>query len=108
GLAAAGVGTLLAAMNVAYRDFRYVVPFLIQMWLFATPSVYMKPEGDATGRLDYILAANPLVPIIASFRAAVLGGSIDWGPLFLAASATMAMFLGGSLYFRKVEDTFSD
>src|SRR6202035_339027 len=44
-LAALGVGTLLAALNVAYRDFRYVIPFLLQLWMFATPTVYMQPKG---------------------------------------------------------------
>ena len=48
-LAATGVGTLLAALNVAYRDFRYVIPFLVQLWMFATPSVYMQPGQDSSG-----------------------------------------------------------
>jgi lipopolysaccharide transport system permease protein len=107
-MAAIGVGTLLAALNVTYRDFRYVVPFLVQMWMFATPSVYMKPEGDSAGRLEYILAINPLVPIIGSFRSAVLGGAMEWGPLVLAGLATAVIFLAGCLYFRRVEGGFSD
>jgi lipopolysaccharide transport system permease protein len=107
-LAAAGVGTLLAALNVSYRDFRYVVPFLVQLWMFATPTVYMDPTANGTGKLDYILAINPLSPVIAAFRAAVLGGPIDWWPLLLGAAACVAMFLGGCLYFRRVEDGFSD
>ncbi len=75
-LAAAGIGTLLAALNVAYRDFRYVVPFLIQVWMFATPTIYMDPDANGAGRLDYLLAANPMSPLVASFRASVLGGPI--------------------------------
>ena len=107
-LAAAGVGTLLAALNVAYRDFRYVVPFLVQLWMFATPTIYMDPTANGRGRLDYLLAANPLSPLVASFRTAVLGGPIEYGPLAIAAVVSLAMFLGGCFYFRTVEDGFSD
>jgi lipopolysaccharide transport system permease protein len=107
-LAAAGVGTLLAALNVAYRDFRYVVPFLVQLWMFATPSIYMNAAANGRGQLDWVLIANPLSPLIQSFRAAVLGGPIPWNSLALAAVLSVAMFLGGCLYFRRVEDSFSD
>jgi lipopolysaccharide transport system permease protein len=107
-LAAAGVGTLLAALNVAYRDFRYVVPFLIQVWMFATPTIYMDPQANGAGRLDYLLAANPLSPLVAAFRAAVLGGDIPWPGLAIAAASSLALFLIGCLYFRRVEDGFSD
>jgi lipopolysaccharide transport system permease protein len=108
-LAAAGVGTLLAALNVAYRDFRYVVPFLMQIWMFATPTIYMDPAANGTGQLDYVVAANPLAPLVAAFRAAVLNnGPIPWGSLALAAAGSVAMFIAGCLYFRHVEDSFSD
>jgi lipopolysaccharide transport system permease protein len=108
GLAATGVGTLLAALNVAYRDFRYVVPFLVQLWMFATPSIYMNAAANGRGQFDWVLLVNPLSPLIASFRAAVLGGPIPWNSLALAAAISVAMFVVGCLYFRKVEDTFSD
>jgi lipopolysaccharide transport system permease protein len=107
-LAAAGVGTMLAAMNVAYRDFRYVVPFMVQLWMFATPTIYMDPSANGTGTLDLLLIANPLSPLVAAFRAAVLGGPIPWASLAIAAAASLAMFLAGCLYFRRVEDGFSD
>jgi lipopolysaccharide transport system permease protein len=107
-LAAAGVGTLLAALNVAYRDFRYVVPFLVQLWMFATPTIYMDPAANGAGPFDLALMANPLAPLVAAFRAAVLGGPIPWIPLAIAAAASVTMFLAGCLYFRRVEDSFSD
>jgi homopolymeric O-antigen transport system permease protein len=139
-LVALGVGTLLAALNVAYRDFRYVIPFLIQIWLFATPTVYMDlPGGDldhvqaqavtkdkrvetapaseaassspkegAEGYVKAVLALNPMSPLIASFRAATLGGRIPWGQLGLASAASVVAFLLGCLYFRRVEDGFAD
>jgi len=108
-LAAAGVGTLLAALNVAYRDFRYVVPFLLQIWMFATPTIYMDPAANGTGQLDYVLAANPLSPLVAAFRAAILNdGPLPWTSLAFAAAGSAAMFVIGCLYFRRVEDSFSD
>jgi lipopolysaccharide transport system permease protein len=107
-LAAAGVGTLLAALNVAYRDFRYVVPFLIQIWMFATPTIYMDTAANGPGHLDFLLSANPLIALVTAFRSAVLGGPIPWLPVAIAATTSLAMFLAGCLYFRRVEDSFSD
>jgi lipopolysaccharide transport system permease protein len=107
-LAAVGVGTLMAALNVAYRDFRYVIPFLTQFWMFATPTVYMQPDGDASGVLQLFLTLNPMTSLIAAFRAAVLGDPIAWGPVVLAAVLSALLFLAGCLYFRRVEDSFAD
>jgi len=72
-LAATGVGTAIAALNVAYRDFRYLVPFLLQMWMFATPTIYMDPAANGAGRLTSLLALNPLAPLVSTFRAATVG-----------------------------------
>jgi lipopolysaccharide transport system permease protein len=106
--AAAGVGSLLAALNVSYRDFRYVVPFVMQVWMFATPTIYMDPRANGVGRMDYLLLANPVSPLVASFRAAVLGGPIPWTALGIAAAASLAIFLIGTLCFRRMEDGFAD
>lgn len=109
-LTALGCGTLLAALNVAYRDFRYVTPFLLQLWMFATPTVYMQPSAARTGSglLGALLNLNPMTGLVDAFRVAILGGSIHWGQLGGLALATAALFLGGCLYFRKVEDRFAD
>jgi lipopolysaccharide transport system permease protein len=110
-LAAVGVGTMLAALNVAYRDFRYVIPFLTQFWMFATPTVYMQPDKEASGVLRLFLAANPMTGLISAFRAAVLGeaaGPIDWSQVALAGLLSVLLFLAGCLYFRRVEDSFAD
>jgi lipopolysaccharide transport system permease protein len=108
-LAALGVGTLLAALNVAYRDFRYVIPFLVQIWMFATPTVYMQPKGDSTSSvLRFVLALNPLTSVIGAFRAAALGGTIAWGEVAVSAASIIAVFVIGCLYFRKVEDGLAD
>jgi lipopolysaccharide transport system permease protein len=107
-LAALGIGTLFAALNVAYRDFRYVIPFVVQVGLFATPTVYMQSETTRTGWLQPLLALNPLTALVAAFRAATLGGPIAWGQLGLAAATSAALFLLGCLYFRKVEESLAD
>jgi lipopolysaccharide transport system permease protein len=106
-LAAAGVGAALAALNVAYRDVRYVIPFLIQLGLFATPSIYTQTTTLPAG-VRPLVAANPMVALIESFRAATLGGPIPWASLGIAAAASLALLLAGCLYFRRVEDTFAD
>jgi lipopolysaccharide transport system permease protein len=107
-LAALGIGTLLAALNVAYRDIRYVIPFLVQVGMFATPTVYMQPKAGSEGLVHFLLALNPMTGLIAAFRASTLGVPIPWGQLGLASAAVVLMFLVGCLYFRKVEDGFAD
>lgn len=107
-LAALGIGTLLSALNVAYRDIRYVIPFLVQLGMFATPTVYMQPKPGATGWVQALLALNPMTSLIAAFRASVLGGPIAWGELGLASAAVVLVLVVGCLYFRKVEDGFAD
>jgi lipopolysaccharide transport system permease protein len=108
-LTALGVGTLLAALNVRYRDFRYVIPFLLQVWMFATPAVYMQlPERAEGGALALLLSLNPLTGPIAAFRACALGRPLPWAELGAGTAAAVAAFLVGCLYFRKVEDGFAD
>ena len=105
---AAGVGTLLAALTVAYRDFRYIIPFLGQFWLFATPPAYSRIPGDASPWIQLLIAANPVSGIIASFRAAAFGEPIPWNLLAISGILAALTFVGGCLYFRRVEDTFAD
>ena len=107
-IAATGLGTLLAALTVTYRDFRFVTPFLIQVGMYATPTIYMMVPADPSDGLRLWLALNPLVAPIAAFRACVLGGPVPWDGLALSAAAAVALFVFGCLYFRKVEDEFAD
>jgi lipopolysaccharide transport system permease protein len=107
-LAALGVGTLLAALNVAYRDVRYVIPFLVQLGMFATPTVYMQPKVAQVGWAHLFLTLNPMTSLVAAFRSSTLGGPIPWGQLGIASFAVILVFLLGCLYFRKVEDSFAD
>jgi lipopolysaccharide transport system permease protein len=107
-LTATGLGTLLAALTVAYRDFRYVTPFMIQVGMYATPSIYMLLPTDPSGGLRLWLSANPLVAPIAAFRSCLLGGPIPTEGLAIASALSVVLFTLGCLYFRKVEDDFAD
>ena len=105
--AALGIGTLLSALTVAYRDFRYVVPFMVQLWMFATPAVYM----DATSvgpRWQAVLPLNPAYGLILNFRSTVFGRPLDWYSLGLSLAVTGVMLVVGCLYFRRVERSFAD
>lgn len=107
-LTAVGVGTLLAALTVAYRDFRYVVPFLVQLWMFATPSIYMQADLGLHPRWRTLLPFNPAHGLIANFRAAALGGSFDLYDLSVSCAVGLVLLVGGCLYFRRVERSFAD
>ena len=85
-----------------------MIPFLVQIWMFATPSVYMQPKDDAGGLGQTILALNPVNALVAAFRDAVLARPIAWGPVALSGGIALVAFLIGCLYFRKVEDQFAD
>ena len=108
GLAAVGLGTLLAALNVAYRAVRYVIPFLIQVGMFATPAVYLQPTGNEGAGMHWLLTLNPMNGLVAAFRACLLGGPIPWADVAVSATLSAGVFLAGCLYFRKVEDGFAD
>ena len=104
---AIGVGLWLSALNVAYRDIRYAIPFLIQLWMFVSPVIY--PVSMVSENYQWLLALNPMGGIISSYRASMLGHQpIDW--LLLGISATMIFFLffSGMYYFRKLEKSFAD
>jgi lipopolysaccharide transport system permease protein len=105
-LAATGIGAGLGALNVSYRDLGYVMPFFMQLWLYATPVVY--PASLVPESLRVVLRLNPLTGLIESFRACVLGQPLD--PAALAGSLVVAvvLFAAGTLYFRAVERRFAD
>jgi lipopolysaccharide transport system permease protein len=109
--AALGVGALLSALSVAYRDFRFVVPFLMQAWLFATPSIYLSTprlSADVPEVVRWAMAANPMTGLIAFFRASLFGGELPWADLGVSAAVSAGFFAAGCLYFRRVEDSFAD
>nr|WP_263012938.1 ABC transporter permease [Ancylothrix sp. D3o] len=104
---AAGMGTLLASLNVRYRDFRYVMPFLIQIWLYASPIVYPVSIVPESARLWYYL--NPMAGLIEAFRYAVTGqGGFSWLGLGISALISLILFSLGFSVFRQVERSFAD
>jgi lipopolysaccharide transport system permease protein len=118
-LAGFGVGTLLAALNVKYRDFRHLQPFILQVWMFSTPSIFIQSgqpsavmifgsQGLYTGLRQLVIEANPMNALVALFRVTALGGPVPWDRLVLAAAVVALFVLGGCYYFRRVEDTFAD
>jgi lipopolysaccharide transport system permease protein len=104
-LAAVGLGTLLAAAVVAYRDFKYVIPFVVQLGLFATPSIYAVVPADGGPVWGW---ANPMTALVQGFRASVLGGPVPWPAVATATTTAAGLFVVGCLYFRKVEGDFAD
>ena len=105
-LTALGVGTLLAALVVSYRDFRYVVPFLLQIWMFLTPVIY--PADLVPPRWRWALSVNPMSGLVEGFRAAMTGTPISWPEVITGFAGALLIFLSGSLYFRMVERRFAD
>lgn len=104
--AALGAGTLLAALTVAYRDFRYVIPFLLQFWMFATPVLY--PSSLVPEAWRWVLNLNPMAGLIEGFRSAFLGRPFDLGALGVSLGVATVMFVIGIAYFEKVERRFAD
>lgn len=106
-LAALGVGAALAAVNVRFRDVKYVVPFGIQLWLFITPIVYANSSIEDPWRT--ISAINPMVGVVEGFRWAALGtGDAPWDLIGISALAAIVLFLAGLAYFDRVERSFAD
>lgn len=102
-----GIGLWLAALNVSYRDARYVVPFLTQIWMFSTPTLYMQKAPDSG--LSYLFwLANPMTPILHAFRGALFGLPIAKKELALASLIAMLVLYTGMKYFRMVERRFAD
>jgi lipopolysaccharide transport system permease protein len=105
--AALGMTCVLSAVNVKYRDVRYVVPFAVQIWLFATPVVYSSLLIQNPWRT--VSAINPMVGVVEGFRWAVLGGEHAPWPLMIVSGASAAvMLLAGLAYFDHVERGFAD
>jgi lipopolysaccharide transport system permease protein len=104
---ALGATAALSAINVRYRDVRYVIPFAIQMWLFATPVVY---SSDIIGEpWRTISAVNPMVGVVEGFRWATLGqGDAPWDLIGISAAAAVVLVIAGLAYFDRVERAFAD
>lgn len=102
-----GVSLWLSALNVQFRDVRYILPFLTQLWLFATPIAYPSSLLSEPWRTLYSL--NPMVGVVEGFRWALLGAKTAPGPMLIVSTlAALALLVGGAFYFRRLEKTFAD
>src|SRR5262249_49191973 len=104
-----GVGVWLAALNVQYRDVKYMIPFITQFWMFATPIAYSSSLLNKFPVWKSIYGLNPMVGVVEGFRWALLGTNTRPG-LMVQASAVSAMLVlvTGALYFRRMEKDFAD
>jgi lipopolysaccharide transport system permease protein len=105
-LLAVGIGMLMSALNVKYRDVRYVLPFLTQLWMFATPIIY--PLSLVPEKWRWVLAINPLTGIIEAYRSAFFAKPFDWIALGISTSITLVILIYAAYAFRKMERSFAD
>jgi lipopolysaccharide transport system permease protein len=106
-LGSIGTGSLFAALIVSHRDFRFILGFVVQLWLFATPTIFLN-TNTLGPTLQRWLPLNPANGLIDNFRRALLGKELDLSSLGLSAAVSIAMLLIGTFYFRKVERAFAD
>lgn len=101
------VGLLLSGLNVKYRDIRYALPFLIQIWMFVSPVIY--PSTILPKKWLWVLALNPMTGIIEGFRAALFGPTESvWEPLAVSVIVTIALLVCAAFIFRRIERDFAD
>lgn len=100
------VGLWLSALNVKYRDFQYTVPFLIQIWMFASPVVY--PASMVPEQFRFLYALNPMTGVIEGFRWALLGTNPPTTMIFISLGVVIALLISGVFYFRRMEQYFAD
>lgn len=106
-LLAFSVSMILAAMNVRYRDVKYALPFLVQIWLFVTPIIY--PIAFLTPKMKRLLAFNPMAGFLEGFRSSLFNtGHLDWRLVGTSSLITIFLLITGASYFRRTERTFAD
>ena len=105
-VAALGVGTLLSALTVSYRDFAHITPFLLQIWMYITPIIF--PVSLVPAQWQWVLYLNPLTGLVEGFRAAFLGKPMDVVSIVVSVGVSLAVLAVGVVYFEKVERRFAD
>lgn len=103
---ALGIGMWLSALNVKYRDVRYALPFLMQIWMFLSPIIY--PVSMLPPSWRWVLWLNPLTGIISGFRAALFGSAFDWTGIAISTGITLFLLVYSSFSFRRMEKSFAD
>jgi lipopolysaccharide transport system permease protein len=105
-LTALGVGTLLSALTVAYRDFTHLAPFLLQVWMYITPVVF--PASLVPAQWRWLLYLNPMAGLVDGFRAAFLGKPFDVTSIAISVGVMLIVLVAGVAYFERVERRFAD
>jgi lipopolysaccharide transport system permease protein len=106
-LMALGIGLVLSALNVRYRDIRYAVPFVLQLWLWASPVAY--PGGAVPDRYQTLYTLNPMTGVVEGFRWALLGvGHVRLSSLAVSIGTAVVLVVGGAVYFSRAERAFAD
>lgn len=103
---ALGIGTLLSALTVAYRDFTHITPFMVQIWMYVTPVVF--PISLVPEKWRWALFLNPMTGVVEGFRSAFLGRTFDWPNIAMSFGIAVVVFLLGVAYFERVERRFAD
>lgn len=106
-LSALSVGLWLTTLNVKYRDIGHIIPFLVQVWMYASPVAYPVSIVPEKWRLLYSL--NPMVGVIEGFRWAILGTERpDWMVMIVSSLVVVVLLVSGLVYFKRMEQTFAD
>ena len=105
-LLALGMGMWLSALNVKYRDVRFALPFMVQLWMFVSPVIY--PASFLPEQYRWLLLFNPLTGIIEGYRSALFGRPFNWLGLAVSAALTFMMLIYSSYTFRRMEKSFAD
>jgi lipopolysaccharide transport system permease protein len=105
-IAALGVGLALAVLTVRFRDTRSIIPFLVQIWMYASPVVY--PTSIVPERFRWILALNPMGGVIKGFRGALLNQPIAWDQLGISAGISLILLFASLFYYGRMEREFAD
>lgn len=105
-LLALGVGMWMSALNVKYRDVRFALPFLVQLWMFVSPVIY--PASFLPAKFRWILVLNPMTGIIEGYRASLFGRPFDWAAIGVSALITLVILIYASYAFRRMEKIFAD
>nr|WP_320161311.1 ABC transporter permease [uncultured Methanoregula sp.] len=101
-----GVGLWLSALNVKYRDFQYTVPFIIQLWMYASPVVY--PASMIPESFRFLYGLNPMVGVIEGFRWALLGSPMPGWIIVVSSSVVVVLLISGMFYFKRMEQYYAD
>ena len=105
-LSASGLGMTLSALNVVFRDVKYVVPFMVQMGLFVTPVIY--PIRYIPQKWMMLMGLNPMAGMVIGFRYALLGSPASWRVMGMSFSVSLILFVSGLYVFRRIERQFAD